>query len=196
LLVLFAALAFVFGILQRLGAGVAQNAHFDTFLAVMILFGIVLVQGGPSRLTAAARLALLLVAVAPAAAKDIVHLPRRVAALRDLDRTDEEWRDGIRYLAARPGPVICERLTPCYWAGKPFTLDFFNYGQKIRLSGDSWHLRERIARREFSAIVIIHDKHYRNGDAALPDDFYKLVESRYRLERVLPDDLYLMVPSG
>jgi hypothetical protein len=160
------------------------------------MLGIILIQGGSLRLALATRLALLLVAIAPVAAKAVAQLPHKAMALRELRHTDEKWREGVAYLRKLPGPVLCERLAPCYWAGKPFTLDFFNYGQKLRLSGDSWQLRERIDRREFSAIVIIHDKHYRNGDAALPDDFYRLIESRYRLERVLPDDLYLMVPSA
>jgi hypothetical protein len=29
------------------------------------------------------------------------------------------------------GAAVCETLQLCYWAHAPFTLDFFNYGQKL-----------------------------------------------------------------
>jgi hypothetical protein len=196
MLALFAVLATILGILERFGAGVSQNAHFDALIAVMLLFGIVLVQGAHIRLSTATRLALMTLAIAPAAAKDLANLPRQASAWRDIDRTDEAWSDAIRYLASRPGPIACERPALCYWAGKPYTLDFSNYGQKLRRTGDPWHLRDRIARREFAALVVIRDDRYRKHDARLPMDYYALINANYRVERVLADKLYVMVPAG
>lgn len=37
----------------------------------------------------------------------------------------------IQFIASRPGPAICEALMICFWAGKPFVLDPFNYGQAV-----------------------------------------------------------------
>jgi hypothetical protein len=133
--------------------------------------------------------------VAPAAGKDIVNLPRRIDDWREMNRTDEAWREAIRFLSSQPGPIACERPALCYWAGKPYSLDFSNYGQKLRRSGDPWDLRGKISRHWFSALVIIRDDRYWHGDARLPNDFYQLINKHYRVERVLPDNLYLMVPA-
>lgn len=34
-------------------------------------------------------------------------------------------------MRSQPGPAICELLLICFWAGKPFVLDSFNYGQAV-----------------------------------------------------------------
>ena len=196
ILAAFAALAVLLGIFERFGAGVSQNAHFDAVIAVSILLGVVLSSFSRRHLSMATRLALMTLAVAPAAGKDIVSLRRRVDDWREMNRTDEAWREAIQFLASRRGPIACERPALCYWAGKPYTLDFSNYGQKLRRSGDPWNLRGKIARHYFSALLIIRDDRYKHGDARLPDDFYRLINRHYRVERVLPDDLYLMVPAA
>jgi hypothetical protein len=195
MLVAFAVLGVILGIFERFGTGVSQNAHFDALLAVTILFGVVLVRSEQASLSAASRLALITLAIAPAAAKDLASLPRQAERWQEIDRTDEAWRNAVRFLATRPGPIACERPALCYWAGKPYALDFSNYGQKLRRIGDPWHLRDRIAHREFGALVVIRDDRYEKGDARLPYDYYALIDANYRVERVLPDDLYVMVPK-
>lgn len=195
MLALFAGLAIPLGIFERFGSGVSQNAHFDAVIATMILLGVVLSNCSIRTLSPAMRLALMTLVVAPAAGKDLATLPRRVNDWREMNRTDEAWREAIAFLAARPGPIACERPALCYWAGKPYTLDFSNYGQKLRRVGDPWDLRDRIARREFSAMVVIRDDRYVVGDARLPMNFYRLINANYRIERVLPDNLYVLVPS-
>jgi len=196
ILVWFAILAVLLGIFERFGAGVSQNAHFDAVIAVSILLGLVLSSFPRRALSTVTRLALMTMVIAPAAGKDLVNIPRRLSHWRDMNRTEEAWQDGIRFLASRPGPIACERPALCYWAGKPYTLDFSNYGQKLRRSGDPWHLEDRIARRQFAALVVIRDRRYARGDGRLPNKFYKLIDANYRVERALPDNLYILVPSG
>lgn len=191
----FALLAVVLGIFERFGSGVSQNAHFDAVIAISILLGMILSSFSRRELSTVTRLALMTLVVAPAAGKDLVTVPRRVADWRDMNRTGEAWREAIRFLSERPGPVACEMPTLCYWSGKPDTLDFSNYGQKLRRLGDPWNLEGRIEQREFAALVIIRDDRYDEGDARLPDKFYKLINANYRVERVLPDHLYIMVPD-
>lgn len=196
ILATFALLAVPLGIFERFGAGVSQNAHFDAVIAVAILLGVVLSSFSRRQLSTVSRLALMTLAIAPAAGKDIVGLHRRVDDWREMNRTDEAWREAIQFLSSRRGPIACERPALCYWAGKPYMLDFSNYGQKLRRTGDPWNLRGKIARHYFSALVIIRDDRYNHGDARLPNDYYELINRHYRVERVLPDDLYLMVPAA
>jgi len=191
----FAVLAVVLGIFERFGAGVSQNAHFDAVIAISILLGVALSSFSRRDLSTVTRLALMTLVVTPAAGKDLVTVPRRVADWRERNRTEEAWREAIRFLAERRGSIACEMPTLCYWAGKDYVLDFSNYGQKLRRYGDPWNLRNRIERRQFAALAIVRDDRYDRGDARLPDSFYKLINAYYRVERVLPDHVYIMVPG-
>jgi hypothetical protein len=47
---------------------------------------------------------------------------REAQALEDIHAIQAAGRDA----------VACETLALCYWAGNAFTVDFFNYGQKLR----------------------------------------------------------------
>lgn len=62
-------------------------------------------------------------------------------------------RETAAFIAARPGPALCETLALCYWAGKPFAVDTFNVGQAVRVGAlDESVLDERIAAGEFSSV--------------------------------------------
>ena len=61
-------------------------------------------------------------------------LPLRLLEARELWRGSERAREAgevIALLAKQPGPVACEDLSLCYWAGKGFEIDFFLAGQKL-----------------------------------------------------------------
>jgi len=42
-----------------------------------------------------------------------------------------QWQATLNRLATAPGPVACESLALCYWAGRSSSIDFFNFGQYI-----------------------------------------------------------------
>ncbi len=195
LLLVFAVLATILGIAERLGAGVSQNAHFDAIIAILLLAGMVLSRAGTRPASTCARLLMMIAVVLPAAVKSIAAAPHKARQVAALDQTEAAWRQAIGFLAAQPGPVACERPALCYWAGKPYALDFSNYGQKLRLVGDPWHLRDRIRQRRFGAIAIIRDSRYVRHDARLPQDFYALIDSNYRIVQVLPDKITIMAPD-
>ncbi len=83
------------------------------------------------------------------------------------------------------GDVACERLALCYWAGKPFILDFSNYGQKLRRH-DPAGLAQALRRRAFSAIVSVRDKRYGAYNSRLPASYNRLIEANYRVRAILP----------
>jgi hypothetical protein len=66
-----------------------------------------------------------------------LDLPGRVLEVRQLWENGRALEDDeskvIDFIAKQPGPVACERLSYCYWAGKSFEIDFFFLGQKL------WH---------------------------------------------------------
>ncbi|WP_162875577.1 ArnT family glycosyltransferase [Sphingomonas crusticola] len=195
LLLIFAPIAVLVGIFERLGVGVSQNAHFDGAIALTILAGIVLSCGMIGLRSVWLRLAVLAVMVAPLAARVARKAPENLREASAMKQTDARWQQAIALLARQPGAVACERPALCYWSGKPYALDVSNYGQKLRKGHDPIGLREQIARKQIGAFVELRDNRYMAGRGRLPDDFYRLMETRYRVAQVLPDDLYIVVPA-
>lgn len=126
--VIYAAVATAAGAFFFGGAGVDANAMFDADIALALSTGVLLNRLGPGLLRGAAALLLL---VPPA------------IGLADLDA---DWRSGdywwhpmaeerqqaaatIAAIRAAPGPVLCDMLSLCIWAGKPAEVDTFNMGQ-------------------------------------------------------------------
>lgn len=128
LCVLYTGLAIGLGIYFLGGAGVDANAMFDADIALALCAGLLL-----NRLQSP---------VWPAAAASLFAVPL-IAGIWSLDPA---WRDSdfwlhpladdrqtaaaeIALLHAAKGPVLCEMLSLCYWAGKPAQVDVFNLEQ-------------------------------------------------------------------
>lgn len=196
LLFLFAATATVAGIVERFGTAVAQNAHFDTVLAIFILSGIALGRSNGGLRSSRARLIAFALMMLPLAGKAMLHIPATAARLAALPETRAAWALAANRLRTAQGPVGCERPALCYWSGKPYALDFSNYGQKLRLGHDPIDLARAISQQRFGAFVELRDKRYLKGDGRLPNAYYALIDRHYRIAQVLPDDLYVLVPRA
>ena len=61
-------------------------------------------------------------------------------------------------IAAIPGSVACEDQALCFWAGKPFVLDFFLYSQRARKAGAAPELDRALTERRFAAAEIDADR--------------------------------------
>jgi hypothetical protein len=195
LLLLFAPLAILIGIGERLGIGVSQNAHFDSAISLSILAGIALSRGTAPLRPTALRLVALLVMIVPLAIKVAHRAPDNFRQLASIGQTERQWREAIALLAAQPGPVGCERTALCYWSGKPYALDVFNYGQKLRLGNDPIRLRSQLANRKLAALVEVRDDQYGEDEAHLPLDVSRSITTNYRVARILPDNLYVWLPK-
>ncbi len=135
LVLIFAIIAGVWGLVQRLGDGVTYNAQFEMVIALCIAAGI-----GLAEMAARARWRPM-TAVAAGAAAIALSLPLLFLTARmvseapgniaGLDGKARQWEALIAETSLRVGPAACERLAVCYWAGKGFELDFFNYGQRL-----------------------------------------------------------------
>jgi hypothetical protein len=156
LVVFYAAFSAALAICIVGGAGVAINAIFDLEIALCLIIGIGIgeldevrprMAQGPST----ARWGLLLVLVLG------VYLPQRLLEVRQLWKygraRESETAQEIDFLARQPGPVACENLSLCYWAGKGFEIDYFLLGQKLNQGLVEPHLvTERISSRYYAAI--------------------------------------------
>ena len=62
----------------------------------------------------------------------IVLIPQTVHDVRQLDSLEADTRTTIAAIQRLgKGHAACETIALCYWARGPFTMDFFNYGQKM-----------------------------------------------------------------
>lgn len=154
------------GVLQRSGQGVNFNAHFEGLIALCV--GAPLALAGPSaqgarRGWAAALLALPFLVLAPLTVRDIAE------ELAHRDAAQAAWTQMRDRIARTPGPVACETLALCFWAGKPFVLDVFLYGQRVAATGDAAALNRALKARRFAAIEREPaGKALRPGDIANP----------------------------
>ena len=196
LMFLFTGCATVLGVLERLGTGTAQNVHFDTAIGLFVLAGVALsrveAQGSPSDATWA-QLAVVGLLVLPLIGTLLVRDPGTIGRIADQAAAEDRWASAIASIHALPGSVACEQPALCYWAGKPFVVDFSNYGQKLR-HHDPFGLARLIRRHAFSAIVSVRDKRYRTYNSRLPASYNRLIEANYRVQQVLPDHVFLLVP--
>ena len=150
LVLLAIGLGLTLGVLQRSGQGVNVNAHFEGLIALCIGAPAALARIGPERRLGRAWAGALL------AAPFLVLVP---VTIRDASEQLAHWRS-IRgawtqmqdRIARTSGPAVCETVALCYWAGKPFSLDTFLYGQKALATGDTAELRRALAEGRFGAI--------------------------------------------
>ena len=118
-------------------AGVYWNVTFDAAWALSLTAALALNRlrslGGMTggRLRAALVIGYLAVPASAVAASASIHWgsPRFWIDPRWAE-AESSGRE-IDFIAARPGPALCENLALCFWAGKPAEVDFFNVGERI-----------------------------------------------------------------
>ncbi len=181
---LFAAVACATGLAQRAGAGVAINAQFETLIAVCLAAGLALDRVRARR---GAMLALMAVPV-------LVVLPRRLpnawADLAQAQPRAQAWQPIIARLAAAPGPVACETLALCYWAGKPFAVDLFNLTQSVLARGQNPAFQQMLAQHAVAAFELVP----RSPIHQSRDPLVNQIEASYTPAVAGPQGSVVMVP--
>ena len=166
LLLLAVAIAVPLGVLQRSGEGVNVNAHFEALIALCITGAVALPRpGGGAKAWAKRPLVWLL---APFLV--LVPLTARAAYAEAAGHASAQaaWTQMQRRIRATPGPVACETLALCYWAGEGFELDVFLYGQHVLRHGDASALEHALDMHRFAAVQLDAPHPARLGDVANP----------------------------
>ena len=199
LLALYTAIAVALGMAQRFGAGVVDNAHFEAIIASIILACAGL---GAARTGA-------LGAVISAKRQNWLSVLMLVPLIVSWPITGgDRWHDMVHEtevertygaviadVRAKPGPVLCEDLAVCFWAGKPMALDFFAYGQKLR-SGTSPAALETMITTQAPAAIVLDLAHPKRPDKArLPLPLPVLMHHCYKAVRVVPGYIEELVPA-
>ncbi|UAJ09909.1 glycosyltransferase family 39 protein [Polymorphobacter megasporae] len=190
LALLFVAIALPFGLAQRGGEGVSYNAQFEALIALSIAAGLALSE---TRRTGVALGAALL----PVTIMLPFYAVAQTIALDTLGARTAAWGAIETQIAATPGPVACELLAACFWAGKPFAWDFFNEGQRVRLGAPLAPLATRIASHGFGAIVLTRHPDFLSSDGErLPQPLPRLIDAEYAPVATAPDDTALLLPRS
>jgi hypothetical protein len=192
LVVLYAAFSGALAAYILGGVGVIMNAIFDLEIALCLIIGIAIGKlDDNSRSTpgwvhsdtaigpnSAAWWGLVLVLLLG------FHLPHSLFTVRALwehgRAIETEAAEEIDFLATQPGPVACENLSLCYWAGKGFEIDFFLLGQKLQQGLVDPHvITERLRSRYYAAI----QTHAIDGKSLLPLGINREIADNYEVVR-------------
>jgi hypothetical protein len=136
LICLYVVVAGIGGLFMLGSDGVDRNAVFDLIIAVVIASGLLIgtifqvCEGRWSRFSinnvAILILFLPILIKAPSAGREWNYVANNLPESELLVARD------IDFIAEHEGPVMCENLALCYWAGKKLEVDFFNLGQKLK----------------------------------------------------------------
>jgi hypothetical protein len=167
------------------GAGIWVNALFEPLIATVFVVGLALEAMLRDRfLLPGTRLQLAPVALAVAitAVALVAGLRFAVATmdLRTLPQRIIETREIVARLAAEHGPVSCETLALCFWAGRRVEFDYFNAGQAVRLDQRFMgSIRDDIERRKFALMQFSTPGML--GSTRFPPELNDLIGTGYRV---------------
>jgi hypothetical protein len=129
--------ALLVGCIVAAGSGTGPNAMYEVVIAASLAIGYLVARlGQPGLLRSMQLRACVIVAAAFAtvvtpelyAAKDLLMLPSWLAVQRQREAAT---RQAVQFIASQPAPALCSTPIYCYWAGKPFEVDPFNFGQAV-----------------------------------------------------------------
>lgn len=144
------------GIVFAGAGGVSVNTYFDNFLAMSIIIGLFLDYMWRLPIPQLQRWRwappLLLSVVLPFMLREspFFNLPKY---LSQLPRKESQFKREVSFLAAQPGPAICESLLRCYYSGKPYVFDPLNSTNLTnfrKLNGQE--IVQQVAEKRFGAI--------------------------------------------
>jgi len=194
LLLLYAAIACIVGVLICGGDGIDDNAFFDLMIAGSMATAIALdylSSQVASSMRWRAELAMACVTLAPlAAALPMVGLDS-IRGLHSFATEKEQWAVDIAFLARR-GDAMCEYLSLCYWAGKAPAVDFFNTGEAMTTGHlDMSALLAPIEAHRFSVIQTAKPD---GSSSLLPDAVNEAIRRNYAIAHVSPVSGAYLVP--
>jgi hypothetical protein len=194
------------GMLFGGGSGVNANTFFENLFAMSIIMGACLDslwkapipslgEGGRWRFLVPA---LLYSCVVFTFVPWSVDIPRM---LSEFPKRQKVFQAQVSFLAAQPGPALCESLLLCYDAGKPHILNPFGVAVRARLGkGNNNELVNQIAERKYGAIqtyLPVTQRPYAPPEMgagnSFPDGILDVID-HYCVEALTGPDCHIYVP--
>jgi hypothetical protein len=196
----FAAIYAVVGAMLGLafsgGAGVDANAMFDADIAIALgaALAVSRLRAAPGGWPAASPWLAAALSVPFIAGLAVNFDPDWLDADFWLHPMQDEARlaeADIAWLKLRPGPVLCQTLALCYWAGKPAEVDVFNLDQQFETGArDEEPFLALLAAHRFSAIQLESIRPF-----PLPAIVREPMLAKYRIVRSNDDGVFLVPKS-
>ncbi|MFI5012026.1 MAG: hypothetical protein ACHQAY_06735 [Hyphomicrobiales bacterium] len=195
LLALYAFLAALAGFPLLSGAGVNFNVLADFCMGLSLGAALAVSVAGESGV-ARRRLTMLVVAAVLSLQANAFFRMRPDYYDRPSREVDET-RALVDVLAKADGPVACENLVFCFWAGRPQEMDFFNYGQKL-FTGfvTDTEFRRRLSEHRYRYLVMdVVKTNSRLWPPRLPRDTIAWLQANYAPVGRYGDNI-LLAPTG
>jgi hypothetical protein len=192
--------AAVVAVIASGGVGVGINAFFDFAIAVSMCTALAVDAGWSRQLPGPLRAiqfgpaaTLLLGSYLAASAANL--FPAELRDMRALDALEMETLRDTRAIAAMPrSRAACEALELCYWAGREFMLDFFNYGERLKVGRQPFTPCASVFTAGYISVLQLNYKGAR-GSILLPQTCNELIQENYVPIAVLANGV-LLVPKN
>jgi hypothetical protein len=183
------------------GVGVGINAFFDFAIAVSLCAALGAEAywtrrfPGPLRIIEFGPAVTLLLGIYLGAFA-LSLFPRTLSDLGRLDALENETLSDTEMIAAMArGRAACEALELCYWARRESAVDFFNYGQRLKVGRQPLTPCASVFDGKYISVLQLDSK----GDRAsmqLPQACNDLIQQNYRTVSVSAHGLLLELKPG
>jgi hypothetical protein len=167
------------------GVGVGINAFFDFAIAVSLCAALAAETYWTQRLPGPLRIiefgpAVTLLLGIYLGAFALSLFPKTLSDLGNLDARENETLSDIRMIAGmRRGRAACEALELCYWAKRDSAVDFFNYGQRLKVGRQPLTPCASVFDGEYISMVQLNSTGAQ-GSIQLPQACNDLIQQNYR----------------
>jgi hypothetical protein len=183
------------------GVGVGINAFFDFAIAVSLCTALAVDAGwsrrlpGPLRAIEFGPAATLLLGIYLAALA-VNLFPGALRDIRALDTLEMGTLRDTRAIAAMPRDrTACEALELCYWAGREFTLDFFNYGERLKVRRQPFTPCASVFTARYISVLQLNSARGR-GSILLPQACNDFIQENYAPISVLANGVLLAAKNS
>lgn len=197
---LYALFAAIFGIYFSGAEGVNYNAAFDLVIAAVIASGLAIQYFANNLQEKWPRSSIETIAVIILFLPVLVWTPSKLLKLKyyinRMENSQTIVAKDIALIKEHKGPVICENLALCYWAGKKPEADFFNLGQKV-IAGiiPESNITTRLDSHYFTLIQV--ESYVNKGTSwRLPENINDSILANYEILRSSQVSGFFMVPKG
>jgi hypothetical protein len=182
------------------GEGVTINAQFSTLLAVAMLTGLFFdvlasanldwrgiraAQCGPALLFAWL--------VIPAIVWGVWN---PIRCIRQTEAFERQFDRDVAFLRKEDGPILCESMLRCYFAGKPYLYDPFNATRLVEFGKLNVQVPVAALRnREFAAVELEDSVKNEYGGERFNSKILDVIQSNYIPVLVQPTSV-ILVPEG
>lgn len=183
LLIIYVIVSSIWGFLLSGGRGIDMNHIYDLIIALVIISGLVIHRLGEQLQKIWARSAVESAAMIILSMTVLIAVPSKVIEARwafsDLDLREGRVADTVERISDQDGPVLCETLALCYWAGKAFDADILVLSRKIKSGTITAEQFRNIVDSHYFRIIQLHDGGTTGTTRRLTKDSNDYILERY-----------------